>query len=68
LTIIKDKHIIRIINERIEMGVTLQEVIEHGGYDLTTKEDAIWLLSKQREFDELIEQAETLVEKEEENE
>ena len=44
------------------MGVLLIEVIEHAGYDLNTVADAIWLLSKQREFDELIEQAEALVE------
>jgi hypothetical protein len=47
------------------MSVSLAEVIEHGGYDLTTREDATWLLSKQNEFDELIEKAEELIEKEE---
>lgn len=44
------------------MSVSLLEVIESGGYDLTTKEDAIWILSKQREFEELVEQAEELIE------
>ena len=47
------------------MSVSLLEVIEHGGYDLTTKEDSIWLLSKRNEFEELIEQAEELTESEE---
>jgi hypothetical protein len=45
------------------MSVSLLEVIEHGGYNLETKEDAIWLLSKQQEFDELVEQAEELLER-----
>lgn len=36
------------------MSVSLLEVIEAGGYDLTTVEDANWLLSKQSEFEELI--------------
>ncbi len=44
------------------MSVSLAEVIEHGGYDLTTLDDARWLLSKQSEFAELIEAAEETVE------
>lgn len=40
------------------MGVSLLEVIEAGGYDISIKEDANWLLSKQSEFEELVEQAE----------
>ena len=43
------------------MSVSLLEVIEHGGYDLSTVEDANWLLSKQNEFEELIEKAQELV-------
>lgn len=43
------------------MSVSLLEVIEAGGYDLTTKEDAIWLLSKRNEFEELVGKAEELV-------
>lgn len=43
------------------MSVSLLEVIEAGGYDLSTKEDAIWLLSKEQEFAELIERAEEIV-------
>ncbi len=48
------------------MSVSLIEVIEAGGYDLSTVEDANWLLSKRTEFDELIEKAEALVEAHEE--
>lgn len=44
------------------MSVSLLEVIEHGGYDLSTIEDAQWLLGKQQEFEELVEQAEETVE------
>jgi hypothetical protein len=44
------------------MSVSLREVIEHGGYDLTTLDDARWLLSKQSEFKELIEEAEETIE------
>ena len=47
------------------MSVSLLEVIEAGGYDLTTVEDAQWLLSTKSEFEELIEQAEALVEEKE---
>ena len=39
------------------MSVSLLEVIEAGGYDLSLEEDCLWLLSKQSEFEELIEQA-----------
>ena len=46
------------------MSVSLLDVIEAGGYDLTTKEDAIWLLSKQSEFEALVEQAEEVIEEE----
>lgn len=50
------------------MSVSLLEVINAGGYDLNIEEDARWLLSKQSEFDELVEQAQDLVEKIEEQE
>lgn len=46
------------------MSVSLLEVIEHGGYNITTYEDANWLLSKQNEFAELIEQAQEVVDSE----
>ena len=48
------------------MSVSLREVIEHGGYDLSTVVDARWLLSKQSEFESLVEQAEELVENQDE--
>lgn len=44
------------------MSVSLLEVIEAAGYDLNTPEDANWLLSKQSEFEELVNKAEELVE------
>ena len=48
------------------MSVSLLEVIEHSGYDLKTVEDSKWLLSKQKEFEQLIEEAENIIEKDEE--
>lgn len=45
------------------MSVSLAEVIEHGGYDLTTLEDARWLVSKQSEFEQLVEEAEETIER-----
>lgn len=58
------------MTERIgtKMSVSLLEVIEAGGYDLTTIEDANWLLSKQSEFEELIEQAQEVVDNADESE
>lgn len=50
------------------MAVSLLEVIEAAGYDLTIREDAIWLLSKRSEFEYLVEQAEELVDNYEEDE
>ena len=47
------------------MSVSLLEVIESGGYDITTVEDAKWLLSKQAEFDTLIREAEAVIEESE---
>lgn len=43
------------------MSISILEVIEAGGYDLDTVEDAEWLLSQQSEFEELVEKAEELV-------
>lgn len=40
------------------MSVSLREVIESGGYDLTTRDDCNWLLSKRQEFEDLLEAAE----------
>ena len=50
------------------MSVSLLEVIEAGGYDITTYDDANWLLSKQSEFEELIEQAQEVVDNADESE
>jgi len=47
------------------MSVSLLEVIEHGGYNVDTVEDAQWLLATQREYEELIENATDLVEESE---
>jgi len=47
------------------MSASLLEVIEAGGYNLNTKEDAIWLLSKRNEFEELVEKAQELVDEKE---
>jgi hypothetical protein len=44
------------------MSVSLLEVIEHGGYDLSTKESALWLVCQKAQFEELIENAEELLE------
>lgn len=43
------------------MSTTIKEVLEGGGFDLSKPEDAQWLLSKRSEFDELVEQAEELI-------
>ena len=48
------------------MSVSLLEVIEAGGYDLTTYDDALWLLRQQRDFQRLIDQAEQIVEDQDE--
>ncbi len=50
------------------MSVSLLEVIEAGGYDLATVEDANWLLSKQSELEELIEEAQAVVDAADESE
>jgi len=45
------------------MSVSLREVLEGAEYDLNTYNDAIWLLSKRSEFEDLIEEAEETVER-----
>ena len=50
------------------MSVSLLEVIEAGGYDLSTEEDARWLLAQVNQFEELVTKAEDLIEKIEEAE
>ena len=44
------------------MSVSITEVIASAGYDLSTKEDANWLLSQMDNMSELFEQAEACVE------
>ena len=46
--------------------ISLQEVIESSGYNLNTVQDSIWLLSKQREFEELIDKANFIFDQEQE--
>lgn len=51
------------------MSVSLQEVLEGAGFDIKNNvEDALWLVSKQDEFEELIELCEDVIEKAEEEE
>lgn len=51
------------------MSVSLQEVLEQAGYNIhKDREDAIWLLSKQDEFEELVEICEEVIENTEEDE
>lgn len=50
------------------MSVSIQEVIEAAGYDLSTRDDANWLLSHRSEFDDLIEEAEATIERLDEEE
>lgn len=44
------------------MSVSLREVIEAGGYDLTSVDDARWLLAQQDLFEELVNDAEEVIE------
>ena len=51
------------------MSVSLQEVLEGAGFDIENNvEDAIWFLSKQDEFEELIEKCEEFVDNHENEE
>ena len=45
------------------MSLSLQEVVEiYAGYDIKNNlDDAIWLVSKQDEFEELIEECEDMI-------
>lgn len=44
------------------MSVSLREVIESAGYDITSIDDARWLVSKASEFEDLIVEAEDIIE------
>ena len=46
------------------MSVSLLEVIEAAGYNLSTLEDANWLISQVQQFEELVEAAENFFEEE----
>ena len=46
------------------MTMSLSQVLVEAGYDVTTKEDAIWLKSKEAEFERLIEQVEEVIDEE----
>ncbi len=48
------------------MSVSIDEVISAGGYDLSTLEDSQWLLLQQKQFEELVEKAQAIVDKAEE--
>ena len=48
------------------MSVSFTEVVEAAGYDLTTLEDAKWLLSVQGEAEEMFEKAKEMVDEAEE--
>ena len=50
------------------MSTSIAEVIAAGGYDLTTEQDARWLVSQVNQFEELVTKAEDLIEKIEEAE
>ena len=51
------------------MSVSLGEVIEQAGYNISTsKEDAIWFLAQQDEFERLKEIAEDTIDRAEEEE
>jgi len=50
------------------MSVSLLEAVEAAGYNLNNLEDANWLLSKESEFESLLDAARTLVNNVEEEE
>ena len=43
------------------MSVSLLQIIEEAGYNLSKIEDCYWLKSKSKEWDELLDKAEVLV-------
>lgn len=50
------------------MSTSIRELIEGGGFDLSTFEDANWLLAQRNQFEELVEKAEAIIQAEEERE
>ena len=47
------------------MSASIAEVIQSGGYDLSTVEDARWLVGQVSQFEELVVAAEDLIEESE---
>lgn len=43
------------------MSVSILEVIEAGGYDLSTEDDAKWLLAQVNQFEELVVKAKDML-------
>lgn len=43
------------------MSTSIEVVVEHGGFDISTYEDANWLLAQRNEWDEMIERAQQVV-------
>ena len=50
------------------MGVTILQLIEEGGFDLSTPEDANWLLAQRKQFEELVDKAEAIRDAEDDRE
>lgn len=50
------------------MSTSISQVIADGGYDLSKEDDARWLLSQVNQFEQLVVEAEDLIEKIEEAE
>lgn len=48
------------------MSVSILEVIEAGGYDLSLYDDNVWLLAQVKQFEELVEKAQTMIDEEQE--
>ena len=48
------------------MSVTITVVVEAGGYDLKTIEDAKWIISQENKFNELLDKAKEIIEAEQE--
>ena len=47
------------------MSMSLSQVISEAGYDLSTKEDAQWLISQVNNFEDLVTKAEDLLDEDE---
>lgn len=45
------------------MGISIEQVIEHGGFNLKDEADAKWLVSQVSTFEELVTAAEDFIEK-----